>query len=173
MRLVFYLCLAFGAVTCVAAQDSNFAQGPQYLMNFGSSTFLHSIATPSMSLQGAPLEVGADMATADLVAGTENSTFNTQPQPAPQADLFPVYYGVPRVGVLEMSLQGYEGESLLEPRIPASILGSGTWQITTVEALRERGYGITLVEAAAYWKSHSRHAAKVYDNAAIERLPNK
>ena len=42
--------------------------------------------------------------------------------------------------------------------------------MTTVQALRERGYGITLAEAAAYDKTRTRHATHVYTNADTNRL---
>src|SRR5579864_9499937 len=162
---LFFLLLAAGAA---AGQDSNFSTGPQYLMNYGSPVFMHSISTPELSWQSPQLTVGASDATSTLTAGAENSTANTLPQAAPPADLYPVYYGY--LPLSEVSLQGYEEESSLEGRLPASILDVGTWQGTTVEGLRERGYGVSLVEAAGYWKTHVRHATRVYGNADIERL---
>jgi hypothetical protein len=43
-------------------------------------------------------------------------------------------------------------------------------QLTTVQALRARGYGVTFVEAAAYGRAQTRRANRVYTNADIDRL---
>jgi len=168
MRAAQCLVLLLLAAGAAAGQDTNFSTGPQYLMNYGSPLLLGSISTPSLPWQSPPLAVGASNATSSLSAGAADYTVDTLPEPAPPADLFPVYYGVPAVS--EINLRGYEGESSLEQRLPASILDLGTWQTTTVQGLRERGYGVTLVEAAAYWKAHVRHATRVYGNSDIERL---
>jgi hypothetical protein len=171
MRVASYLFLVLvGAAVAAAGQDTNFSTGPQYLMNYGSPMFLHPISTPSLSWQSPALEVGASNATSGVSAGAANYTVDTLPGPAQPADLFPTYYGVPRVSEVEISLRGNEGESPLEQRLPASILNVGTWQITTNQALRERGYGVSLVEAAAYWKTHARRATHLYGNGDIDRL---
>ncbi|MGA8763436.1 MAG: hypothetical protein WB562_11270 [Candidatus Sulfotelmatobacter sp.] len=171
MRVVSYLFLVLIAMTVAApGQDTNFPTGPQYLMNYGSPQFLHSISTPSLSWQSPALEVGASNATSGVSAGAANYTIDTLPEPAPPADLFPTYYGVPRISEVEISLRGNGAESAVEQRLPASILNVGTWQITTNQDLRERGYGISVVEAAAYWKTHTRRATHLYGNGDIDRL---
>lgn len=164
------LLLLLVVVGASAGQDTNFSSGPQYLMSYGSQMFLHSITTPSLSWQSPPLDVGASNATSGLSAGADISTGDSMPEPAHPADLFPIYYGVPQVEVIEVSLRGYEGESQLERTLPTSITDAGTWQMTTVQTLGERGYGVSLVEAAAYWKTHMRRATRVYGNSDIERL---
>ncbi|MGA8865698.1 MAG: hypothetical protein WB510_01950, partial [Candidatus Sulfotelmatobacter sp.] len=55
-RLLLLWLLAAGVA---AGQDTNFATGPQYLMNYGSPIFLHPISTPSIAWQSPLLEVGA------------------------------------------------------------------------------------------------------------------
>lgn len=170
MRVASCLLLLLVALGAAAGQDTNFSTGPQYLMNHGSPLFLHTIATPSLSWQNSPLEAGASNATSGLSAGADNYTGDTLPEPVRPADLFPTYYGVPQVSVIEVSLLGDQAESPNQGRLPASILEAGTWQMTTAQALRERGYGLGLVEAAAYWKTHVRRATRAYGNSDIERL---
>ena len=63
-------------------KDTNFPSGPQYLMTSdliknGSSLFLRSISTPSMSFTEPPLEVGASNATGVLIAGCRKSDCRT------------------------------------------------------------------------------------------------
>jgi len=151
------------------AQDTNFATGPQYLMNPGASAlFARSISTPSMSLAGPPIEVGASDATGVLTAGAGNQYVSPPSAVAlPKIDFFPIFYGAPPASVIEISF----AESQESPNpLPASILDSGVWQMTTIQALRERGYGITLAEAAAYDKARTRHATHTYTNADTNRL---
>ncbi|MHB8215853.1 MAG: hypothetical protein ACYDDS_07215 [Candidatus Sulfotelmatobacter sp.] len=169
MRVPF-LCvpLVLLAATMVYAQDTNFAQGPQYLMN-GSSQFARPIATPSLSLEGPSLELGADNATGVLVAGGESETvLPPQAVALPKIDLFPIYYGPAPASDVEISFTESSSEAITE--IPASILDTGVGQITTAQTLRERGYGVTLGGVAAYEKRHAGHATHVYTNADIDRL---
>jgi hypothetical protein len=164
----FCLCstlLVLSALSVAAAQDTNFANGPQYLMNYGSAYYAKPISTPSLSLSGPALEVGASNSTAGLIAGAEKQTVSP-PQSLPEVDLFPIYYGGRPTSVIEISFS----ESLPESALPESILDTGTWQMTTAQALRERGIGVTVGEAAAYDKAHAGHATHIYTNADIDRL---
>jgi hypothetical protein len=165
----FCLCstlLVLSAVGVAAAQDTNFANGPQYLMNYGSAYYARPISTPSLSLSGPALEVGANNATAGLIAGAQTQIAPPRLAVAlPQVDLFPIYYGDRPTNVIEISFS----ESL-PGGLPASIFNTGTWQMTTAQALRERGIGVTVAEAAAYEKARAGHATHVYTNADIDRL---
>jgi hypothetical protein len=76
---------------------------------------------------------------------------------------------MPPLSVVEIS---FAETSTASRELPASILDTGVWQLTTAQALRERGYGVTLPEAAAYGKAHTGHASHVYTNADIDRLHN-
>jgi hypothetical protein len=167
MRIASCVFFVLVAVTMAASQDTNFSTGPQYLMSYGSPLFLHPIATPSVSWPSPPPNVGASDATSTLSAGAENDTVDTLPQRAQPADFFPTYYGVPRVS--EITLRGYGRETPIEQRLPASILDVGTWQIAG-QGLRAGSYEVSLVDAAAYWKSHVRHATHAYGNGDIDRL---
>jgi hypothetical protein len=149
------------------AQDTNFSTGPQYLMNYGSPMLARPISTPSMSLSEPPLEIGADTATAPLIAGAQNQTvLPPSPDALPKVDWFSIYYGAAPVNVIEIRFPGASSRR----ELPSSILDTGVWQVTTAQALRERGYGVTLAEAAAYDKAHYRRATRVYTNADIDRL---
>ncbi len=157
--------LVLSALGTAFGQETNFATGPQYLMTYGSPLLARPISTPSLSLSAPPLEAGASNATAGLVAGADNQP--ASPQTYPAADLFPIYYGAPPAGVIEISF----AESGAPPReLPASILDTGVSQATTAQALRQRGYGITVAEAAARSKAALRHAKRVYTNEDIDRL---
>jgi hypothetical protein len=159
--------LVFSALGIASAQDTNFPSGPQYLVTYGSPLFARPISTPSTSFTQSPLEVGASNATGILIAGAETQTVSPpSPDAPPKVDLFPIFYGGPTASVVEIS---FRSEPSSNP-LPASILDTGVWQITSAQALRERGYGVTLVEATTYGKTQIRHANRVYTNADIERL---
>jgi hypothetical protein len=147
------------------AQDTNFATGPQYLVTYGSPLFMRPISTPSLSLSAPPLEAGASNATAGLAAGADNQT--TSPQRSPAPNLFLVYYGRPQPSFIEISFPESEGSTR---ELPASILDTGVWQTATAQTLRERGYGLTVAQAAAHSKAQTRHAKRVYTNDDIDRL---
>ena len=159
--------VALGALSGAAfAQETNFSVGPQYLMTSGSPLFAKSISTPSMSLSGPPLEVGADTATGDLLSGAQNQTSSpTSAVALPQVDLGSIDGGAPvsvvGVGMIEESSHA---------SLPANILDTGVWQLTTVQSLRELGYGETLVEAAAFNKARMKRATRTYTNADVDRL---
>jgi hypothetical protein len=100
------LCTFLGTLLLLSAsgtafgQDTNFASGPQYLMQ-GSPLFARSISTPSLPLTGPPLDVGASNATENLIAGADNQTA-VPPRP-PDVNLFPIYYGETQASVIEIS----------------------------------------------------------------------
>jgi hypothetical protein len=142
-----------------SAQDTNFASGPNYLITTADTRFLHPIATPSMSLD-APLpaipslpETGGGIADQPYI-----SNLDTEHQP----NLFPVYYGYPEIPVIELA-----GTPDIEP--PPSMHDTG-FAVTDSASLREVGNGMTVGEAAAFWKTHKRTAPRVYTNADIQRL---
>ncbi len=153
-------------------KDTNFPSGPQYLMTSdliknGSPLFWRSISTPSMSFTEPPLEVGASNATDVLIAGAENQpVLPPDPDALPKIDLLPIFYGGRPASVIEISFPSEPSPD----RLPASILDTGVSQMTTAQALRERGYGVTLAEGAAYGRAQIRHASRIYTNADIDRL---
>jgi hypothetical protein len=177
MRISFYcvLCctlLLLSTVGIAFSQDTNFPTGPQYLINsdptsHASPLFARPISTPSLSLNGPPLEVGADDATGVLTAGADDRTISPPLAVAlPTVDLLPLYSGAPQANVVEISFGASEASPSL---LPASFLETGVWQVTTPQALRQRGYGVTLADAAAHAKA-TRRTTRVYTNADIDRL---
>jgi hypothetical protein len=159
MRLCSF-CLMLVLVGVSAAQETNFAVGPQYLMTNGAPLFARPIATPSLSLGESPIVSGGVSA-----SGAGNEALATTPGLQGQSDLLPIYYGVPRVSVIEISRPEVSARSF-----PASMTNVGVMEITDLQSLRQRGFGVTLPEAASYWKAHKRSASRVYTNRDIERL---
>ncbi len=163
--------LALSTGVCFAQnanRDTNFATGPQYLAN-GPALFARPISTPSMSISEPPLQTGASDATeaTEGAAGAQNRTVSqSQPDAAPAVDLFPIYYGQPRISAIATA----SPEEPSAAQASATILETGTWQMTTARALRGLGYGETLVEASAQVKSQSRRTTRLYTNADIQRL---
>jgi hypothetical protein len=160
MRLASFCFLLFVLAGISAAQDMNFAVGPQYLMTSGSPMFARPIATPTLSLD-APLpsipslpEVGPPVAGQPFVSNPEIQG----------PDLLPIYYGYPIPSVVELTSTEAASE------VPQSIINAGVVGMTNVQSLRERGYGVTLGESALFWKSHKLHASRLYTNADVERL---
>jgi len=160
MRLASFCFLLFVLAGISAAQDMNFAVGPQYLMTSGSPMFARPIATPTLSLD-APLpsmpslpEVGPPVADQPFVPNPEIRG----------PDLLPIYYGYAMPSFVELSSTEAASE------VPQSIIDAGVVGMTNVQALRERGYGVSLGESASFWKSHKLHASRLYTNADVERL---
>ena len=173
MRVFFSgVLLVLSALGIAFGQDTNFPTGPQYLMSSdliknGSPLFARPISTPSISFTAPPLEVGASNATGVLIAGARTQTvLPPDPDALPKIDLSPIFYGGPPANVIEISFPSESSSN----QLPASILDTGVRRMTTAQALRERGYGVTLVEGAAYGRAQTRHAHRVYTNADIDRL---
>lgn len=57
----------------------------------------------------------------------------------------------------------------LPANLPASILDTGVTGVADPQALLQRGYGVSLGEAAAYWKTHKRRAPRVFTNQDLRR----
>jgi hypothetical protein len=186
MRVPSLLCFVFAIAAICAAQDSNFPAGPQYLMNFGSPLFLRPIATPTLSLSQAP----PASAVAEAGKGVELSL--TQATPPNPIDLFPIFYGnaavqesrapsepvtpsEPAAATQSPAISGTSGlieisGAALPSNLPPSIVNVGVQEVVDAPILRERGYGVTLAEASAYWKTHKPHAARVFTNRDVERF---
>lgn len=166
MRISLALTLVLAlAGFCFAQQpEMNFPTGPSYLLTNGSPLFARSIATPTLFIH---TEMVPQPTPVNISASEEEFLESLPPLPPP--DLFPIFYGVPvpqeiYVSFRETSERHFEGGLL-----PRSIADNGG-EITTIAALNLRGYGVTLPQAAAYWKTHEKHAARVYTNADINQL---
>jgi hypothetical protein len=164
LLVIFTFGMAFG-------QDTNFATGPQYLATSGSSLFARPIATPTLSFTAPPLEAGAGDATGVLTPGAEDQTvLPPQAVSEPAIDLLPIYYGEGPISVIEISQPSASTEPSFTATLPPGILDVGVEQLTTPQALQDRGYGIPLAETAAHMKARSHSATHVYTNADIDRL---
>lgn len=142
------------------AQETSFSQGPQYLAT-GDAAFSHPISTPVLSLD-APLPAISSLP--DVGPTVANQPHVSNPDLQHEANLFPIYYGYPMVSVVELT-----GEEPSQP-LPGSLTGVGYSVVGNSETLRELGYGVTVGEAASYWKAHKPRVNRVYTNADIERL---
>ena len=159
MRFAGLLLILFAAVGFAGAQDTNFATGPQYLVT-GDAMFLHSISTPSLSLNTPLPELPSEPETAQPAT---NAAYVQNPGLEQQADLFPIYYGYTTVNVVELA------SPETTPTIPESLSNFG-YVATDAQALRHLGYGIPLGDVASYWKTHKPSVPRVYTNADIQRL---
>ena len=141
-------------------RDTNFSQGPQYLAT-GDATFSHSISTPIRSLDAALPPVPS---LPQIGPPVTDQTYVSNPDLRHEANLYPIFYGYPMISVVELT-----GAEPSQP-LPASITGVGYTVIADPQTLRELGYGVTVGEAASYWKAHKPRVNHVYTNADIERL---
>lgn len=164
MRFTSLWFLLFSLLPVAAAQDTSFAEGPQYLTTTLSTSMIRPIATPTMSLD-APLAAIRDLP--QIGPPVENQAYVEKPFLAQQADLFPIYYGYPMVPVVELASTE---KSVL---IPDSLNELGFASNTDGQALRARGFGVPLGDAASYWKTHKPQAPRVFTNADIQRLRSK
>ncbi len=163
---------------CSAQPEMQFPEGPTYLLTQGSALFARPVVPPTLNIQSplVPFPTPVD------VSATEEEFLRSLP-PLPPPDLFPMFYGVPEYGEYEygppeeseiyVSFREPEEQQAWMGKLPMSIVTSGVSEFTTASALKFRGYGITLPEAASYWKTHEERAAHVYTNADIERLHNR
>jgi hypothetical protein len=179
MRIIFGCAfVAIFAAGIALSQDTNFSNGPQYPLSSvpdarsaSSNFFVRSISTPSVSLSGPALEVGASNATGDLNARAEAQTIGVpEAITLPRTDLSSIYYGMPTANVIEVNFRAASSTSIASTEIPQSIFDIGVGRIIEAEDLRESDYGATLPEAAARGKEHVRRATRVYTNADIDRL---
>ncbi len=165
MRFRSLLCFSLALGAICAAQESNFPAGPQYLMNYGSPLFFQSIATPSLSLSP-PANP-----TAEAGGGVQLSL---TPGPIQKPlDLLPIYYGA----AAGENPAATESSSLIEisgaelpATLPPSIVNVGVQEVADAQSLRLLGYGVTVAEAASFWKTHKPHAVRVFTNQDVERL---
>ena len=152
--------LPFALVALSIAQSTNFPAGPQYLITTGSPNLLRPLATPTLSLDSPlpPLpslpEIGPSVAEAPYVSN---------PPLEGQADLFPIFYGYPRVNVVEIISPTHPLD------LPASITDVGTANVPSASVIDSLQPGIG--EAAANWRASKPESRRLYSNADIEKLP--
>lgn len=170
MRLALTFCVLLPLSAISFAQDTNFPVGPQYLITTADTLLLRPIETPSLSLEsGLPPAVFASDATL-----ASDSVLNSGPSNGAQSsatgnalttsDLATIFWGEP--SVREIVVTDEPGPS----NLPASIANFGVTGMTDAQTLREQGYGVSMADSAAFWKTHKRHAPHVYTNEDLERL---
>jgi hypothetical protein len=54
--------------------------------------------------------------------------------------------------------------------LPASIINVGVQETVDAQELRERGYGVSVSEASAFWKVHKPHAVRKFTNRDLEKF---
>lgn len=163
MRLSALVILCFAVVGVVAAQDTNFPVGPQYLIT-GDSMLLRPIATPSYNLN-APLPPIPELP--QVGEPVENQPYIPDPLYQNGPDLYSIYYGYPMPSLVVLVSE--EGT----PVIPASLTEEGVGGFIDSPSLVQSGDGVPLGEAASYWKAHKQTAARAYTNADIQHLQLK
>jgi hypothetical protein len=170
MRICSFVFLLLALGRLASAQETDFAVGPQYLITFGSPLFARPIVPPSYSFDLPPAETVVPSVGSDIVHEPSDGVIETPSELQGQADLQPIFYGVPPIPVVVIGHLDSSEERGSSANVPASIGVSVAAEMTDVESLRQRGYGVTLAEAAGYWKSHKVHAPRVYTNEDVTRL---
>jgi hypothetical protein len=164
MRCRGLVCLPLVLLGVSFAQNTNFASGPNYLITADSTQFLRPIATPSLSLN-APLPPLPSLP--EIGPAVTNQPYTTSPELQDQANLFPIYYGYPRIVDVEVTSTQPSGE------LPASMNETGVVDVPSQVWLREHGYGVALAKVAADARAHKRAPTRVYTNEDIQQLRAK
>jgi len=159
---------ALSAIGAAFAQETN-NPASQYAPNYAN--YAVPLSTPSISLEGPPLQVGATNATEGLIAGASNTNIEVpSPDALPPVDLFPIYYGGPPVTGFQSALPETENEFSSPAPLQEGFIDTGVSAMITPQDLRERGYGVSLAQAAAIARSMGQRATRTYTNADIDRL---
>ncbi len=170
MQLYGLLLFGMTLVGMAAAQDSNFAVGPQYLMNYGSPMFMRPIATPTLSLslsESAPVTMAAPEVSSSFT-NSSNETSAAVPQPS---DLASIYWGSRENGTAVETGAVIEVSGTTPPaNLPAGIVNVGVQETLDAQELRGRGVGVSVSEASAFWKGHKRRAVRVFTNRDLEKF---
>jgi hypothetical protein len=161
MRLaVCMFCLLILSVFCAAqSAETNFPMGPQYLITNGTPEFLRSIATPSLSFN-------SPLAPAPVVA-TETGTLEPSTPPPvidTQTALPEILWGEIKPSTIEIT------STSTVMNAPPSLFDAGVTGFFNSQSVRDRDIGVSLAQAAAYWKAHKTLVSRLYTNADIERL---
>jgi len=152
MRLTYLLPLlvVLSGIAVAQQQETNFPQGPQYLITTPSPTILQSIETPSMSPSEQPGVLSPQ-------------TGYAEPVPAYLPGIYWGWNILPTVQYAPVTVPVPNG-------FPPGYNDVGVWGTATGQWLHEHDYGMTLAQAARYWKEHKLHATHVYTNADIDRM---
>jgi len=146
----------------VATQPSAFAPPETILFLNGvfwgehppSQVFDRRIETPSLT---------ADQTQWYMHAVANNMPVPTAPFPETVEVAALENSEVPAANVIELT------GGPMPTNLPLSILETGVTGVTDPQSLEQRGYGVSLGETAAYWKTHKRHAPRVLTNQDLRR----
>ncbi len=152
--------LPFALVAFSVAQSTNFPAGPQYLITTSSPNLLRPLATPTLSLD-TPLPPLPSLP--EIAPPVAEVPYVSNPPLEGQADLFPIFYGYPRVNVVEIISPTHPLD------LPVSIADVRTANVPSASVLDSFQTGIG--EAAANWRASRRASPRLYSNADIENLP--
>jgi hypothetical protein len=145
-----------------SAQDTNSSQDSSY-----GPHFQHPLETPSLDLSApksqspnAPATEHTGVPDSPAFGGLEN-----------QSQVDEVYYGSQSSGT---PLPPTVAEFVpVEPAAPpaSGSFNVGVSAIANPSGLRDQGYGVSLAQAAAYWRLHKTQVVRTYTNADTARLP--
>ncbi len=152
---VFALVPIFAGVVAAQQTETNFPVGPQYLITQPYPTLLQPIATPSYE----PWQASGVVSPQTGEAGPVMITI--------PAYLPSVYWGYAAPGAVEAA----PPEPVPVPNgLPSDYVDTGVSAFATPGWQRDHDYGMTVAQAARYWKEHRLHATRVYTNQDIQRL---
>lgn len=195
MRLQPFLVLLIVLVGISAAQETNFSVGPQYLITTDNPILLRPIATPSLSL-GEQTPAGTSelpaFAPDETIVYLQNvywgdhhaeevfarrlETPNMTPeQTAGYMNFVASQTAAAQAPPTETAEVGVSPQVIeltagpMPTNLPSSIFDTGVTGMADPQSLLQRGYGLSLGEVAAYWKTHKRQAAHVFTNQDLHR----
>jgi hypothetical protein len=160
MRFLCLVSLMIAMVGIAAAQqpETNFPVGPQYLITQPYPTILQPIATPSMQPWQQPGVVSPETGVAGPV------TINIP------AYLPWVYWGYAPPGAVEVVPEPQPEAQPKTSELPEGYINVGVSAVATPAWLNEHDYGMSVAQAAQYWKAQHLHATHVYTNEDVGRL---
>lgn len=169
MRLAHVLgfVLILGGIAVAQQPETNFPVGPQYLITQPYPAIWQPIATPSYPPSQATGVVSPQTGEAGPVTITVPaylpSIYWGYPSP---------YGSYPVPGEME-SAPAPEREQEQEPEhrnLPQDYVDTGVSAFATPGWMHDHDYGMTLAQAARYWREHKLRATHLYTNQDIERL---
>ncbi len=143
-----------------AAQDTTLSPDSSY-----GPRFQHPLETPSLNLSAprsespnAPATEHTGVPDAPAFGGLQN-----------QSQVDEVYYGVSPSGLPTAPTVEFVPVQPVAPSAYGSF-DAGVVAIASPSSLHDQGYGVSLADAAAYWRSHKPQVVRTYSNADINSL---
>lgn len=155
---LFSLMIAMIGIAAAQQPETNFPVGPQYLITQPYPNMLQPIATPSMQPWQQPGVVSPE-------TGEAGPVMINIPAYLPW-----VYWGYPPPGEVEIAPEPEPEAERASSKLPQGYVNVGVSAVATSSWLQRHDYGMSVAQAARYWKAQHLHANHVYTNADIERL---